>query len=97
MVRRGIGPRQMLYVAQDIDRTAALMCYLQLSLLGCAGYVVVGDTLLQPSVSPTGSPLLVAPVQGQEVWLMPAFYDEVWAYRVLFEKTKLLTMPKEEK
>ena len=62
-----------------------------------AGYVVVGDTLLQPSVSPTGSPLLVAPVQGQEVWLMPAFYDEVWAYRVLFEKTKLLTMPKEEK
>lgn len=97
MVKRGLGPRQVLYVAQDIDRTAALMCYLQLSLLGCAGYVVVGDTLTQPSVSPTGSPLLIAPAPGQEVWLMPAFYDEVWVYRVQFEKLKWLTTPKEEK
>lgn len=97
MVKQGIGPRQALYVAQDIDRTAALMCYLQLSLLGCAGYVVVGDTLTQPSVSATGSPLLIAPQQGQEVWLMPAFYDEVWTYRVQFEKLKWLTTPKEER
>ncbi len=96
MAKRGLGPRQALYVAQDIDRTAALMCYLQLSLLGCAGYVVVGDTLTQPSVGPTGSPLLIAPAEGQEVWLMPAFYDEVWAYRVQFEKVKWLTMPKKE-
>ena len=86
MAKRGLGPRQALYVAQDIDRTAALMCYLQLSLLGCAGYVVVGDTLTQPSVGPTGSPLLIAPAEGQEVW----------AYRVQFEKVKWLTMPKKE-
>ena len=97
MVKRGLGPRQALYVAQDIDRTAALMCYLQLSLLGCAGYVVVGDALMQPPVSPTGSPLLITPAEGQEVWLMPAFYDEVWVYRVQFEKVKWLTMPREEK
>jgi len=96
MVRRGLGPRQVLYVAQDIDRTAALMCYLQLSLLGCAGYVVVGDTLMQPFVSPLGSPLLIAPTDGQEVWLMPALYDEVWVYRIQFEKLKLLMTPKEE-
>lgn len=96
MVKRGLGPRQALYVAQDIDRTAALMCYLQLSLLGCAGYVVVGDTLTQPSISPTGSPLLIVPAEGQEVWLMPAFYDDVWVYRVQFEKVKWLTTPKEE-
>ena len=92
MVKRGLGPRQALYVAQDIDRTAALMCYLQLSLLGCAGYVIVGDTLTQPSVSPTGSPLLITPQPGQEVWLMPALYDEVWAYRAQFEKVKYLMM-----
>lgn len=97
MVKRGLGPRQALYVAQDIDRTAALMCYLQLSLLGCAGYVVVGDTLMQPCVGPTGSPLLIAPAEGQEVWLMPAFYDKVWMYRVQFEKVMWLTMPREGK
>ena len=95
MVKRGLGPRQALYVAQDIDRTASLMCYLQLSLLGCAGYVIVGDTLTQSSVSPTGSPLLITPQPGQEVWLMPALYDEVWAYRVQFEKVKYLMMSKE--
>lgn len=95
MVKHGLGPTQALYVAQDIDRTAALMCYLQLSLLGCAGYVVVGDSLIQPSVSPGGSPLLIAPAEGQEVWLMPAFYDMTWVYRVQFEKIKLLTTPKE--
>lgn len=95
MVRRGLGFRQALYVAQDIDRTVALMCYLQLSLLGCAGYVVVGNTLTQPSVSPTGSPLLITPTEGQEVWLMPAFFDEAWVYRIQFEKVKLLMTPRE--
>ena len=29
----------MLFVAQDIDLTVGLMCYIQLSFLGCAGYV----------------------------------------------------------
>jgi len=96
MVKRGFGPRQMLFVAQDIDRTAALMCYLQLSLLGCAGYVVVADTLTQPSVSPMGSLLLISPTKGQEVWLTPAFYDDVWVYRTQFEKLRWLTTPKEE-
>lgn len=89
MVKHDISPQQVLYVAQDIDRTAALMCYLQLSLLGCAGYVIVGDTLIHPSVSPTSSPLLIAPPKGEEVWLMPAFYDATWVYRVQFEKLKM--------
>lgn len=97
MVCKGLGPRQLLYVAQDIDRTAALMCYLQLSLLGCAGYVTVGDSLTQPSVSPTGSPLLISPAPGQEVWLMPALYDEVWVARIQFEKIKLLLTPNHKK
>lgn len=30
----------VLFVAQDIDYTVGLMCYIQLSLLGCPGYVV---------------------------------------------------------
>ena len=41
----------VLFVAQDIDYIVGLMCYLQLSLMGCAGYVVIGDTLLHPSTA----------------------------------------------
>ena len=35
----------ILFVAQDIDAVTAKMCYIQLSLLGCAGYVKIGDTM----------------------------------------------------
>ena len=41
----------LLVVAQDIDETVALMCYIQLSLLGVAGYVC----LLYTSPSPRDS------------------------------------------
>lgn len=33
------------FVAQDIDSLVAKMCYIQLSLLGCPGVVIVGNTL----------------------------------------------------
>lgn len=89
MVRQKRGPREALYVAQDVDRTAALMCYIQLSLLGCAGYVVVADSLLNPVVGPGGNLLLISPMPGQEIWLMPALYDEVWAARIQWERTRL--------
>lgn len=89
MVRRKLGPDTALYVAQDIDRTAALMCYLQLSLLGCAGYVVVADSLLHPTVGPGGTPLLISPTPEQEVWLMPALYGAAWAARIQWERVKL--------
>ena len=35
--------KHVLFVAQDIDRTAAMMCYIQLSLLGCPAVVAIGD------------------------------------------------------
>lgn len=38
--------QKVMFVAQDIDYTVGLMCYIQLSLMGCAGYVVIGDTLI---------------------------------------------------
>lgn len=89
MVRRKLGPTTALYVAQDIDRTAALMCYLQLSLLGCAGYVVVADSILYPIAGPSSSPLLISPTPEQEVWLMPALYDETWVARMQWERMRL--------
>lgn len=88
MVRHKKGPRDALYVAQDIDRTAALMCYIQLSLLGCAGYVVVGDSLLNPLAGT--SPLLISPSPEHEIWLMPALYDEVWCTRIQWERMRLM-------
>lgn len=89
MVRKEMSPTTALYVAQDIDRTAALMCYIQLSLLGCAGYVVVADSLCNPLAGHGSSPLLIDPKAGQEVWLMPALYDETWCMRIQWERIKL--------
>lgn len=37
--------RNMIFVAQDIDFTAAMMAYVQLSLLGCRGSVTVENSL----------------------------------------------------
>lgn len=78
----------VLFVGQDVDRTAAMMCFVQLSLLGCPGYVVVGDSLLNPTVGP--SVLLPVPQEGQEIWYTPVFFTDTWQLRVAIERIKLL-------
>ncbi|MDE7247811.1 MAG: N-6 DNA methylase [Lachnospiraceae bacterium] len=55
--------KQVLFVAQDIDRTAAMMCYIQLSLLGCPAIVIIGDSLAKPFLHP-----------DNEAWYTPFFY-----------------------
>ena len=70
-----------LFVAQDIDRVSAMMCYIQLSLLGCAGYVVVANTLTNPL---TGNTLRPVPNEDQEIWITPMYVSDVWHYRRLF-------------
>ena len=40
--------QHILVVGQDVDEIAALMCYIQISLLGVPGYVKVGDSLSDP-------------------------------------------------
>lgn len=75
----GVGSNQAFFVGQDIDRTAAMMCYIQLSLLGCAGYVVVADTLMHPVTGPLLWPNLT---EHQDAWFMPLnFTDPVWVLR----------------
>lgn len=75
----GVGSNQAFFVGQDIDRTAAMMCYIQLSLLGCAGYVVIADTLIHPLTGPMLWPNLT---EHQDAWFMPLnFTDPVWALR----------------
>ena len=75
----GIGGTQAFFIGQDIDRTAAMMCYIQLSLLGCAGYVVIADTLVHPVTGPLLWPNLT---EHQDAWFMPLnFADPVWVLR----------------
>lgn len=67
--------QQVLFVAQDIDPTAAHMCYIQLSLLGCPGYVIVGDTLSRPGLHPEN-----------EVWYTPMWFADVWRLRRMVDR-----------
>lgn len=67
---------QALFVAQDVDATVALMCYIQLSLLGCAGYVVIGNTLTEPQ---TGNVLFGE--ESSRCWYTPMYYHAVWDTR----------------
>lgn len=59
-------------VGQDIDITCVHMCYIQLSLLGCAGYVIHGNTLTEPE-----------PKDLKQIWFTPLWFSNVWAMRRL--------------
>ena len=64
----------VLVAAQDIDETVALMCYIQLSLLGVAAYIKVGDSLTAPMN--TGD-------TDENYWFTPMYFSDVWAMRRL--------------
>lgn len=65
----------VLVVAQDIDETVALMCYIQLYLLGVAAYIKVGDVFTQP-ISTDDS--------GENYWFTMMYFSDVWCMRRLF-------------
>lgn len=66
------------FVGQDLDRVVALMAYIQLSLLGCPGYIFVGNSLTNPA---TGPVLFPQENEGQELWITPMFLTNVWETR----------------
>lgn len=79
----------VLFVAQDIDLIAACMCYIQLSILGCPGYVVVANTLTNPITSIDGRGLI--PVHGENIWYTPFYFRNEWHWRrQLFALSSLL-------
>lgn len=65
----------VLVIAQDIDMTVALMCYIQLSLLGVAGYVKIGNSLTEPITDKDSN---------ENYWFTPMFFSPVWTMRRLF-------------
>ena len=78
-------------MAQDIDYIVGMMCYLQMSLLGMPGYVVIGDTLASPSVSYDKRGLL--PVDKWNVWYTPLLRTAIWQYRIFAAQMDISTRP----
>ena len=78
----------ILFVGQDIDRIAGMMAYIQMSLLGMPGYIVIADTLSNPL---TGDVLIPDEREGQEFWFTPFFYRDDWTLRKVGRKMDLLT------
>ena len=72
---------EVLFFAQDIDLTAALMCYIQLSVLGCSAFVIVGDSLAKPGFHP-----------DNQVWCTPMYYMNQWRFRDVFGENEAGSM-----
>lgn len=70
----------ILFAGQDIDRILALSAYVQLSILGCAGYVVVGDSLMQPFGGDVLQPIAS---DDTEIWYTPMYFHDIWQLRCL--------------
>lgn len=69
----------VMFVGQDIDRTVANMCYIQLSLQGVAGYVIIGNTLTEPIITDL-----------HRIWFTPMWFSDVWTMRRLFHEQDIL-------
>jgi hypothetical protein len=67
----------VLVAAQDVDSSVALMCYIQLSLLGAAAYVKVGNSLTEPMTP--GDTL-------ENYWFTMMYFSDVWSTRRLISK-----------
>ena len=78
----------VLFTAQDVDLISGCMCYIQLSLLGCPGYVVIGNTITSPSTSYDRRGLL--PRGTENVWYTPLYFTDTWHYRKLFAQLDLM-------
>lgn len=89
----GINYQQnVVFVGQDIDRVVGQMCYIQLSLLGCAGYICIADTIVNPVA---GSALQPVEQKGQEFWYTPLYYSNRWQMRIFIQNMKRLMPPPE--
>lgn len=70
----------VLFVAQDIDYVVGCMCYLQLSLMGCAGYVIIDDSIKNPAVSYDKHGLLPGNTPST-IWYTPFYFRDMWHWR----------------
>lgn len=93
-LRHGVNYQtNVLIVAQDIDYVVGMMCYIQMSLIGCAGYVVISDSLAHPSTSYDDRGLI--PRDNGNVWYTPLYFHKVWHWRRVWAQVKRMCAPKE--
>lgn len=62
----------ILITGQDIDSLVTMMCYIQMSLLGIAGYFKVGNSFTEPMTTEDSL---------DNYWFTPMYYFPVWHYR----------------
>lgn len=79
----------VLFVAQDIDYTVGCMCYIALSLLGCAGYVKIANSITDPTTSIDKRGLI--PVDKGDIWYTPMYFSPIWQGRQLCARLDLIT------
>lgn len=77
--------QQALFIAQDLDSTVAMMCYIQLALLGCAGRIRIGDSITNPDVGD----LLMGDGKSN-TWYLPMLYGPVWSGRIFARRMDML-------
>lgn len=64
----------ILVAAQDIDMVVAMMCYIQLSLLGVAAYIKVGNSLTEPMTENDSL---------DNYWFTMMYFSDIWSMRRL--------------
>lgn len=67
----------ILVIGQDIEELVALMCYIQISLLGVAGYIKVGNALTEPKTSDDSM---------ENYWFTPMYFSDVWHTRRMIHR-----------
>lgn len=72
----------VLFVGQDIDVICCRMAYIQLSLLGLAGYILHGNTLTKPEFDFMEDNINIYPT--------PYYNMDVWQGRILFHNKGML-------
>lgn len=85
----------VLFAAQDIDYIVGMMCYIQLSLLGASGYVVIGDSLSKPMRFYDKRGLI--PVHGPNIWYTPFFFRKEWDIRRTLARMETLLLSGENR
>lgn len=70
--------KDVLFVGQDIDPVVAKMCYIQISLLGCPGYVVIGNSLTEPIGGIDTIPIVT---DDNDIWYTPLWFTGFWPFR----------------
>lgn len=76
--------QKVLFVAQDIDLTATLMCYIQLSLLGCNAVVIRGDSLAKPGLH-----------KDNDIWLTPMYFINHRRFKDFWNQNKEIEVENE--